>query len=729
CRRLLLKHCRHVGPRHEPVCLLHSLNRQEARNSGQGIRFSSGFPGPSVRCSATNRAGNDLPQDWTQVVSWAREEFRRCISKPASFPSSPPAAAASSLHPAPSSAATATASPATTIASPTHASNTHLHDNYHHRYDDTNSYLQDAPEASSETSPSEQLDFDNDVDNADDNDNSNEAEEEDEEEADNDNNNEHQDDDAEEDDAWLPLAKCCLLVALEEEAAAAAEGAGLHPEIGELLGGMRQLRPRSAAGSSTWSGERLAALAAEVAGLLAEELSGAGQELQGGEELSGVTSSGSRREGHIGCSSSSSSSGSSTHPYGQCSSSNDSSSSNNNAAAAAADTNVQLPSCSPGELYRRYPMQTLAAVNTVLYDRHGYRPCNRYGVASDHRLSSVLEGGVGASAALSILYLEVCERLGFPLAARPLEEGRYFVLWPRDVSLTANGQRFLVDPYGRGGLLLAEEVSELFEVPPRLLLRPAPRRLLLAALLGELRDCHWASAAGCSAAPGSMVPLSVDTALGNKVSVPGSGVRAAALRRAVAAAEKRLWLLPEDSEAQLQYGLLLYFSRRYDDAWIELALYLERFGKGLLSTADPVSAVDNTSTKGHVTPVADMTLTTASREVEAGPPTAIQTVSTDEAVAAAAAVSEVVEPSAGEGVVGSGDASGRQPQGGEDVLTDGAKEETGRGDAKADQADAGGSQPSPSSSSACSISVPLGSKVAMLVERIRLELEFAPVRP
>lgn len=36
---------------------------------------------------------------------------------------------------------------------------------------------------------------------------------------------------------------------------------------------------------------------------------------------------------------------------------------------------------------------------------------------------------------------------------------RYFVLWPMDAPLTADGQRFLVDPYGRGGLLLLEEVG------------------------------------------------------------------------------------------------------------------------------------------------------------------------------------------------------------------------------------------------------------------------------
>lgn len=33
------------------------------------------------------------------------------------------------------------------------------------------------------------------------------------------------------------------------------------------------------------------------------------------------------------------------------------------------------------QLARRYPMQLLTSVNTVLFDRHGYMPCNRYGVA------------------------------------------------------------------------------------------------------------------------------------------------------------------------------------------------------------------------------------------------------------------------------------------------------------------------------------------------------------
>lgn len=65
-------------------------------------------------------------------------------------------------------------------------------------------------------------------------------------------------------------------------------------------------------------------------------------------------------------------------------------------------------------------------------------------------------------------------------------------------------------------LLFILQVCEIFGVSPEQL-QPASRRELLAALLGELRDAHWAAAAGCSASPAAMVPLAVDTALANKV--------------------------------------------------------------------------------------------------------------------------------------------------------------------------------------------------------------------
>lgn len=64
---------------------------------------------------------------------------------------------------------------------------------------------------------------------------------------------------------------------------------------------------------------------------------------------------------------------------------------------------------------------------------------------------------MGSSAALSILYMEVAARLGLRLAAKPLEEGRYILLWP-ETQLQLAGTRYLIDPYGAGCLLSAEEV-------------------------------------------------------------------------------------------------------------------------------------------------------------------------------------------------------------------------------------------------------------------------------
>lgn len=61
-----------------------------------------------------------------------------------------------------------------------------------------------------------------------------------------------------------------------------------------------------------------------------------------------------------------------------------------------------------------------------------------------------------------MLAQEVCERLGFPLCARPLESGRYFVMWPKhgwdQLRDSVSGQRLLLDAYGCGALLPVQEV-------------------------------------------------------------------------------------------------------------------------------------------------------------------------------------------------------------------------------------------------------------------------------
>ena len=79
----------------------------------------------------------------------------------------------------------------------------------------------------------------------------------------------------------------------------------------------------------------------------------------------------------------------------------------------------------------------------------------------DSQLSQVLERGSGSAAALAILYMEVCQRMGLPMAARLLDGGRYVVLWPTDAPLRTCGQQFVVDAYSQGEPFLLAEVCLL----------------------------------------------------------------------------------------------------------------------------------------------------------------------------------------------------------------------------------------------------------------------------
>lgn len=60
------------------------------------------------------------------------------------------------------------------------------------------------------------------------------------------------------------------------------------------------------------------------------------------------------------------------------------------------------------------------------------------------------------------------------------------------------------------------QICQVFqhEGPTEALLQPASKREILAALLGTLRDTHWARAVGSLPEPGLMLPISVGTALG-----------------------------------------------------------------------------------------------------------------------------------------------------------------------------------------------------------------------
>lgn len=113
---------------------------------------------------------------------------------------------------------------------------------------------------------------------------------------------------------------------------------------------------------------------------------------------------------------------------------------------------------------------------------------------------------------------------------------------------------------------------ELFGITQAELYAGSSKRELLAALLSELQTAHWCAAVGCSPSPALMTPLTAATAVGQAI----QQLHGASIERAAAAAAKRVVLLPQEPQAQLDLALLCYFSGRYDDAWIELGSYLEQ---------------------------------------------------------------------------------------------------------------------------------------------------------
>lgn len=86
-------------------------------------------------------------------------------------------------------------------------------------------------------------------------------------------------------------------------------------------------------------------------------------------------------------------------------------------------------------------------------------------------------------------------------------------------------------------------MAELFDLGSETTpgLAAVSNRELLAAMLAALRDSHWCKAVDCQSEPGLMTPITLEVAASNAVG-PLHGFDIA---RALAAAERRLFLLPD----------------------------------------------------------------------------------------------------------------------------------------------------------------------------------------
>jgi regulator of sirC expression with transglutaminase-like and TPR domain len=139
-----------------------------------------------------------------------------------------------------------------------------------------------------------------------------------------------------------------------------------------------------------------------------------------------------------------------------------------------------------------HPQRTLAALNQVLFDRVRLRG-NRedYYDPRNSFLNDVLDRGLGIPITLSVLYMEVARRVGFPLAGVGMPG--HFLLKHYGV----DGQETLIDCFNRGSILSRQECqSRLHEIysgeialRPEFLL-PVSRRQILTRMLNNLKTVY-----------------------------------------------------------------------------------------------------------------------------------------------------------------------------------------------------------------------------------------------
>jgi len=136
----------------------------------------------------------------------------------------------------------------------------------------------------------------------------------------------------------------------------------------------------------------------------------------------------------------------------------------------------------------RYPLRVVKAINTYLYDELGfvgntadyYNPCNSF-------LNDVLERRTGIPITVSLVYLEIAKRIGFPMVG--VDMPAHFLIRP-DIAEV----EFLVDAFHHGEIMFVDDCQHRLEqiyghpiaLNPNFLDRSTPRRFL-ARLLSNLK--------------------------------------------------------------------------------------------------------------------------------------------------------------------------------------------------------------------------------------------------
>ncbi|CAK7356909.1 unnamed protein product [Dovyalis caffra] len=223
-------------------------------------------------------------------------------------------------------------------------------------------------------------------------------------------------------------------------------------------------------------------------------------------------------------------------------------------------------------------VELLDAVNLVLFELRGFK---RSPVVVDSKYSylhTVLSTRCGSAILLSIIYIEVCRRLGLTIVGSRV--GEDFLIWPQmgnpeELFKVTSGHSLFAIVNGR---CVEDPRSKASDLTGHSLLglEIATKRDIIGIALANLIRLHWKRASRSN--PGLMLTSPLRHAHNtddrfNKIhnsSMPL--VRPQDLRLAIMASERLLTLQPHNWALRRDHGMMLYYNRKYGQAVQELSI-------------------------------------------------------------------------------------------------------------------------------------------------------------
>ncbi|KAL3330753.1 hypothetical protein AABB24_034530 [Solanum stoloniferum] len=223
-------------------------------------------------------------------------------------------------------------------------------------------------------------------------------------------------------------------------------------------------------------------------------------------------------------------------------------------------------------------VEVLDAVNMVLFKSRGFK---RSPVLVDSKcayLHSVLSSGYCSAILLSVIYIEVCRRLNLTIVGSRV--GEDFLIWPQ----TGNPEELFKVISGHSlfgivnGKCVDDPRAKASDINSNSLpgLELATNRDIIGIALANLMRLHWKRASRANHGLMLTSPLrSVDHAddkssKTNCLNVPL--LRPQDLRLAIMASERLLILQPHNWALRRDHGMMLYYSREYEEAVQELSI-------------------------------------------------------------------------------------------------------------------------------------------------------------